>query len=125
MSDDFRGAVMFLCHATEVTGTVKTRSYKELRVLPATRIRLDRRIIRDTSALTIFVVSFTAELYVRFSDPETGLRAPPTLFLFLFLFLSVLRLFDFTTDRRQTLQCIHICDNFYHNRTVTDFPLKS
>jgi len=35
-------------------------------------------------------------------DPETGLQALRTLFLLLLVLFSVLRLFHFTTDRRQT-----------------------
>jgi len=54
-------------------------------------------------------------------DPETGPKAPPTLF---FLLMLVLRLFHFKTDRRQTSRSLHTGDNILHNHTVTDFKVK-
>jgi len=38
---------------------------------------------------------------------------------------DLLRLFHFTTDRRQTSHTHNTADNITHNRTVTDFQVKS
>jgi len=46
--------------------------------------------------------AITCMIQLTLLDPETGPQAPPTLLLFLFVLLLVLRLFHFTTDRRQT-----------------------
>jgi len=54
-------------------------------------------------------------------DLDMGLQALPTL---LFLLLVLIRLFRFTTDCHQTSHT-DMGDNIIHNRTVTDFPLKS
>jgi len=57
-----------------------------------------------------------------FLDPETGLQALRTLFLFLLLLLLVLRLISQPIVVRLRTR---IGDNITHNRTVSDFQLKS
>jgi len=55
---------------------------------------------RTLSGLLWRLVALSTALLL---DPETGLQALPTLLLFFFLgLLLVLRLFHFTTDRRET-----------------------
>jgi len=59
-------------------------------------------------------------------DLDTGLQALPTLLFLLLLFLLLLLVLRFFISQPIVSKLrIQIGDNIIHNRTVTDFPLKS
>jgi len=59
------------------------------------------RLTLISTVACVYRIGYRRCRLVSFLDPETGLQALRTLFLFLVLLL-VLKLFHFTTDRRQT-----------------------